>query len=429
MKSNSKASGANINQIGTSHPGIFIQPKLTINRPGDVHEQEADAMADRVMRMPAPEPTGCSFFAPRPAIQRKCKACEEEEQKIHRKERTPQMPMVGPAFERYVSSLGEGGAALPQSERKFFEPRFNRDFSDVRIHTDSRAAQSAQQIDALAYTIDNNIVFNTGQYQPHTDAGRRLIAHELTHVVQQHAPGNHGIQRSPGSPAGGCGVCYGAPRLAGIVAHNFIQEAFQYFHPSMLTEHYILSVLPEAANFSSGFLDLAILEAVDQIAIGEIKPANAEGLANGLAKLELYQRALEALGMRVRRLDYEPPPVTMEFPTFGRGPSCPPVQALEVLPSVNGVYMYTCEPDYSVIRSLCNCRDSPVRRPTPEPVTEPVRSPAIVPEGSTARDVGTAVAGAAATVGAGYIIYRGIRMLPSLFPPLWPTIPANAAIP
>src|SRR5690606_40202548 len=115
------------------------------------------------------------------------------------------------------------------------------------------------------------------------------------------------------------------PMLAGRVAHGFIQEAFQYFHPSMLTEHHILNILPEAANFSRGFLDLAILEAVDQIAIGEIKPANAEGIANGLAKLELYETALEALGMRVRRLDYEEPPVTMEFPTFGRGPSCPQI--------------------------------------------------------------------------------------------------------
>src|SRR5690606_35000434 len=74
---------------------------------------------------------------------------------------------------------------LSEQERLFFEPRFNHDFSNVRIHTGARATQSARQISARAYTIGNHIVFNEGQYQPHSEQGQRLVAHELTHVVQQ----------------------------------------------------------------------------------------------------------------------------------------------------------------------------------------------------------------------------------------------------
>jgi len=155
--------------------GVFFQPKLKVNQPNDTYEQEADAMADRVMRMPAPHDT----------IQRKCKHCEEEEKQIHRKETGTPTPNVDGDFENYVSRLGGHGKALSESERRFFEPRFNRDFSEVRIHTDSRAAESAKQINARAYTTGSNIVFDDGQYQPHSEQGRRLLAHELTHVVQQ----------------------------------------------------------------------------------------------------------------------------------------------------------------------------------------------------------------------------------------------------
>jgi hypothetical protein len=66
------------------------------------------------------------------------------------------------------------------------EPHFDRDFSDVRVHADAKAAESATSVNALAYTAGRDVVFGSGQYQPHSDSGKRLIAHELTHVVQQH---------------------------------------------------------------------------------------------------------------------------------------------------------------------------------------------------------------------------------------------------
>lgn len=169
---------------GRAVKALFFQPKLAINPPDDHYEQEADATADRVMRMP---------------VQRKCKHCEEEEKQLQRKEENPAIPQVNGGFERYINGLRGLGRPLSADERNFFEPRFNRDFSDVRIHTDMHAAQSAQQINALAYTMGNHIVFNQGQYQPTSANGKRLMAHELTHVVQQGGISGN-VQRQSAGP-------------------------------------------------------------------------------------------------------------------------------------------------------------------------------------------------------------------------------------
>lgn len=164
--------------------GVFFQPKLAINPADDRYEHEADTMADHVMRA---------------TLQRKCKHCEEEEKRIQRKANNTAASQTSADFERYVTSLRGKGKPLSADERNFFEPRFNRDFSDVRIHTDTYANQSAQHINALAYTTGRDIVFNRGQYQPASESGRRLIAHELTHVVQQGGASDT-VQRQVANP-------------------------------------------------------------------------------------------------------------------------------------------------------------------------------------------------------------------------------------
>lgn len=90
------------------------------------------------------------------------------------------------------------GEPLAKSVREFFEPRFGRDFSSVRIHADETAAQSAKSVQASAYTVGRDITFAKGQYAPDSNVGRRLIAHELAHVVQQSEPGaDVALMRSP----------------------------------------------------------------------------------------------------------------------------------------------------------------------------------------------------------------------------------------
>lgn len=165
----------------------FFQPKLTINAPGDEYEQEADAMADKVMRMPMNDQP---FFSAKPVgishLQRKCAHCEEEE-KLQRKENTTQPTEAGSETSSYIHSLSSKGSPLSKETRSFFEPRFGYDFSDVKVHTDAVAAKSAHGINALAYTSGNNIVFNENQFSPESDSGKKLLAHELMHVVQQGA--------------------------------------------------------------------------------------------------------------------------------------------------------------------------------------------------------------------------------------------------
>lgn len=82
--------------------------------------------------------------------------------------------------------LRSPGQPLHGPTRSYFEPRFRHDFSKVRIHADARASESARSVNALAYTVGPRIAFAAGQYQPRSASGRKLLAHELTHVVQQH---------------------------------------------------------------------------------------------------------------------------------------------------------------------------------------------------------------------------------------------------
>jgi hypothetical protein len=84
------------------------------------------------------------------------------------------------------------GQSLDPETRAFMEPRFGRDLSQVQIHTDAQAAKSAESVNALAYTVGRDVVFGAGQYQPATDSGRRLLAHELAHTIQQGAAGTAG---------------------------------------------------------------------------------------------------------------------------------------------------------------------------------------------------------------------------------------------
>jgi hypothetical protein len=97
-----------------------------------------------------------------------------------------------------INGLRGGGEPLPASQRAFFEPRFGYDFSQVRVHTGAHAAESARAVKAMAYTVGQDLVFNQGQYAPESQDGKRLLAHELTHVVQQ--KNERGLQRFPVRP-------------------------------------------------------------------------------------------------------------------------------------------------------------------------------------------------------------------------------------
>jgi hypothetical protein len=168
-----------------------LQRKASVSVPDDPLEQEADAVADRVMRMAAPAPVGTAA----PTIQRKCAACEEDDQQKIQTKRTTSASV--PAFDTggAAQAASRGGNPLSPGVRSYFEPRFGHDFSRVRVHTDGAAASAADGIRAQAYTLGRDIVFASGAYSPDTSAGRHLLAHELTHVVQQRQGRDDRVQR------------------------------------------------------------------------------------------------------------------------------------------------------------------------------------------------------------------------------------------
>jgi hypothetical protein len=147
------------------------QTQLTISEPGDPLEQEADRLADQAVP-PGWSHASAEYDHPDGGVRRETPATE--------------------------SSGSVSG--LKPAERRFFEARFHHSFADVRVHADGEAGESARLLHARAYTLGSQIFFAPRQYQPGTTAGRHLLAHELSHVIQQErmrSPGASTIQRSP----------------------------------------------------------------------------------------------------------------------------------------------------------------------------------------------------------------------------------------
>ncbi|BAZ31240.1 hypothetical protein NIES4074_37120 [Cylindrospermum sp. NIES-4074] len=185
-----------------------IQPKLTIGAPGDKYEQEADSMAERVMSMDAPtvqqQPIGHQGKQPEESIQRQPIATSITplvqrftgviqrltEEKLQAKAAIQTKGEGGaspatPDLETRLASNKSGGTPLDKETRSFMEPRFGADFSSVKVHTDSSSVQMNKELGAQAFTHGHDVYFGAGKYNPGADDGKRLLAHELTHVVQQ----------------------------------------------------------------------------------------------------------------------------------------------------------------------------------------------------------------------------------------------------
>jgi hypothetical protein len=153
-----------------------VQAKLIVNPPDDQYEREADRVADVVTKAPAS------------SVQRQAEPEEEEEEEtIQTKAVGSQATEVSKDLEAGINAARGGGQSLPDSVRSSLEPQLGHDFSQVHIHTDAKADKLSQQLGAKALTTGNDVFFRNGAYQPGSDSGRGLIAHELTHVVQQGA--------------------------------------------------------------------------------------------------------------------------------------------------------------------------------------------------------------------------------------------------
>lgn len=201
-----------------------IRAKLSVSQPNDQYEQEADRVAEKVMRMPESDAAETvAGRSPSQSIQRVCQPCEEEglqpgtnmrdvmrkaqsddteqeagsgapdEQRPEGEEEDGRVllkalssqPRVDHNLKGRLARRTTRGQVLPNGVRSFMEARFNADFGAVSIHTDSDAAKIADEIQAAAFTHGRHIYFNHGRYDPESRSGRSLLAHELTHVIQQ----------------------------------------------------------------------------------------------------------------------------------------------------------------------------------------------------------------------------------------------------
>lgn len=164
-----------------------VQTRLSAGGVRDVYEQEANAVAGRVMRMP-----NDSF------VQRKCSHCEQEEKEkiqreplsesissfVQKKSNDGSQPIPASLSNRVQSSRGNG-SRLDAVTASFMSQRFGTSLHHVNIHTGSEAVQMSRDLNAKAFTVGSDIYFNSGQYNPASSEGKHLLAHELTHVIQQ----------------------------------------------------------------------------------------------------------------------------------------------------------------------------------------------------------------------------------------------------
>lgn len=191
--------------LGPSAPTLTLpaslQAQLRISQPADPSEQEADRIAESVIRMPEPGPGhNCTCGESSTGTTQNGSCCGRKAG--HTVSRSAAAGAASNAAPGIVTDvLSSPGQPLDTATRDYMEPRFGHDFGAVRVHTDSKAARSATAIDAHAYTVGHDIVFAAGQYAPASHHGRKLLAHELTHTVQQTAGG---VQRCGDHTSPGC---------------------------------------------------------------------------------------------------------------------------------------------------------------------------------------------------------------------------------
>lgn len=309
--------------------GNAVQTKLTVGQPNDQFEQEADNVADKVVqRLAEPDSiqtkpvSGANNITP--FVQTKCEACANEE-KLQKKEEekeqaikpdlmtksamgeTPPPPppadddekttskriqrkcadcekeeklqkkgdasSVSPALEQKITASKGGGSPLPEGVRTNMESSMGADFSNVRVHTNSNAVGMSNQLGAQAFTHGNDIFFNSGKYNPNNSTGQHLLAHELTHTVQQ------GNSKTPGLHA----------RLLQMKQDTLQLQANMAAHAEMVMTK------QDTPNVQAGLLDTLTDYA-----------ASAFGSLEEMLDIELPSSPLEAIRMIVEAADRHP---------------------------------------------------------------------------------------------------------------------------
>jgi outer membrane protein OmpA-like peptidoglycan-associated protein len=196
------------NRAPESSPSTFFQAKLTVGQPNDQYEQEADAVANTIVNNASPGPTiqqkkiskiqrlatseedeklstNDERMRRDKEIQTKTDAGAKEEKEELQRKGDGGTSVASPALTNQIQSTKGNGEALPQKTQAEMQSSFGTDFSHVKIHKDASSVAMNNELKAHAFTHGSDIYFNKGKYNPDTSSGKHLLAHELTHVVQQ----------------------------------------------------------------------------------------------------------------------------------------------------------------------------------------------------------------------------------------------------
>lgn len=250
---------SNMVQMGPPHLGhsnpIPIQPKLTIGAPGDKYEQEADRVAKRVVtQIHSPKSLDTPSFAQRQDLPERDELMMKP---IIQRHNGPKD--ANPNLEQAINQSRGGGRPLDDKIRGPMEQAFGANFGNVRVHNDTKAHQLNESIQARAFTTGQDLFFRQGAYQPSNPAGQELLAHELTHVVQQ--TGRQQINRTQMN-RGNQGiiqrVTIGETMENYLTQHdgkfNTLAEAYSGFNESITAEKLKNAVLETAYNLNSEIL-------------------------------------------------------------------------------------------------------------------------------------------------------------------------------
>lgn len=339
-----------------------------------------------------------------------CKTCSEENHDDsaalplqRRSSNTATAPTSAPASVQ--RTLAEPGQSLQPVLRQQMEQRFGQDFSQVRVHADGGAAASAAEVSAQAYTVGRHVVFGQGRFQPHSREGRGLLAHELTHVVQQRsatpgllryaprqnndAPAEREAEHNAAridqrdrlsvnvrvhgaaplhrrvlkeEPAAGCGYCHGNAALAGMRAHKELQT--EWVLPTLLGLIGVpkLAEVPLTCRGKRKRPDLVLRPSANQWIIGSIKPARARYYSDGENVFRTYARCIKDghPGASVMALREKLPKSVSMMPFPNPTASRCRDQHLYVNdPDTWGVYGYYCSPtrrEELARNPHCKCR-------------------------------------------------------------------------
>src|SRR5262245_9304144 len=214
---------------------LGLQAKLEVGAPNDKYEQEADRVAEQIVSLGVISSNAMGHADN--LVQRGMSEDGEEETEanaVQRKSNSDARSEMPADTASYIQSLGGRGRRLSRTEARYYEPRFGRSFEDVRIHTGGAADRAARSINARAFALGKNIAFADGEYDSSSESGRRLLAHELTHTLQQSSGVSHVQRGSAGIFGGKC--CLRAPRVEWALVGAGVWKKLEHSQCTGITE-------------------------------------------------------------------------------------------------------------------------------------------------------------------------------------------------